>query len=124
MPSIGSAPPGSPRSPPSFLPNVPQLEKDYGRQHREEEERDGRPLPEVASVEPDLIGQRREEMGGVDGAPPREHVDDVEVAEREDRREQDHDGEDGLEERQCHVPEPAPAVRAVDLRRFALLTWN
>src|SRR5712692_2625511 len=83
----------------SFLSDVAELEEHDGRQHREEEERDGRPLPEVASVEADLVGERGEEVRGVDRTAAREHPHDVEVGEGENRRKQDHHGQDRLEQR-------------------------
>src|SRR5437763_1614133 len=63
----------------SLPPDVAELDEHDGRQHREEEERDGRPLPEIASVEADLIGERGEEVRGVDRAAAREHPHDVEI---------------------------------------------
>jgi len=55
-------------------------------------------------------------MRGVDGAAVREHVDDVEVAEREDGREEDDDGQDGLSigsvMYQKRAPGPAPSASA------------
>ena len=61
--------------------------------------------------------QRGEEVGRVDRPAVGEHVDDVEVAEGEDRREEHHDGEHRLEQRQGDVPEarasaPAPSASA------------
>src|SRR2546430_15833943 len=62
----------------SFLPDVAELEEHDGGQHREEEERDGRALTEVASVEADLVGERSEEVRGIDRtARSEEHTSEL-----------------------------------------------
>src|SRR5438876_8420793 len=108
----------------SFLPDVAELEEHDGGQHREEEERDGRALTEVASVEADLVGERSEEVRGVDRTAAREHPHDVEIGEGENRREQDHHRQDRPEQRQGDVAEAPPRTGAVDLGRLVVLAGN
>src|SRR5918911_1095903 len=83
----------STRSPRSLLPNEAKLQEHDERQHREQEERDGGALAEIAALQANLIRERREQVRGVHGAAAREDLHDVEVAEREDRREQHDDRE-------------------------------
>src|SRR5687767_13336262 len=72
----------------SLLPDVAELDEDDQGQQREQEERDRRALPEVAAGEPDLVRESGEEVRGVDRAAARQHLNDVEVGEREDGREE------------------------------------
>src|SRR5438876_884859 len=83
----------------SVPPDVTQLEEDDHGEHREEEERDRRSLAEVAALQADLIGERREQVRGVHGTAAREDLHDVEVAEREDGGEEDHHRQHRLEQR-------------------------
>src|SRR2546430_2240995 len=101
----------------SFLPDVAELEEHDGGQHREEEERDGRALTEVASVEADLVGERSEEVRGIDRTAAREHPHDVEVGEGENGREQDHHRQDRLEQPQGDAPATPPGAGAADRGR-------
>src|SRR4051794_23226337 len=74
-----------------FPPHGLQLRPHHEHEHREEIERDGRALANPSRLETYLAGEGSEEVGRVDGAAVGENVDDVELAEREDRREEDHD---------------------------------
>ena len=85
-PDAGAAAPGRGHGY-SFL-HVAELEEHHHRQEGEDEEGDRRALAEVAALEADLVGEGGEEMGRVDRAPAGQHLDDVEVAEGEDRREE------------------------------------
>src|SRR4029450_13495571 len=79
----------------SVLPDVAELKEDHRAEQGEDEERDGGALAQIAPVQPPLIGEGGEEMGGVHGAAAGEDVHDVEVGEREDGGEQDEDGRRG-----------------------------
>src|SRR5215510_12770587 len=87
----------------SLPPDVPKLEKHDAGEHRKQEERDSGALAEVAARQSDLVRERGEEVRRVDRTAAREYLDNIEVGEGEDRREQDHDGQNGLEQRQGHV---------------------
>src|SRR5207245_11186558 len=88
---------------------IAELDPYDDEEHREHEERDRRALAEEARGYADLIGVRRQEMGGVRGTSAGQDVDQLKVGERlDDREDDDHDG-DGLQERPRHVPEPLPA---------------
>src|SRR4029450_2280083 len=72
----------------SVLPDVAELKEDHRAEQGEDEERDGGALAQIAPVQPHLIGEGGEEMGGVQGAAAGEGVHEVEVREREEGREQ------------------------------------
>ncbi len=99
-------------------PQVAELEPDDDEEHGQHEQRDGRALAEQTGGDADLIGVRREEVGGIGRPAARQHVDELEVRERlNDREHHDHDGH-RLQERPRHVPEALPAVCAVERRRL------
>src|ERR671919_2419436 len=82
----------------SLPPDVTELQEDDRGQQGEQEERNGRALSEVAAAQALLIGQRGEEVRGVDGAAAGEHLHDVEVGEREDGGEEDDHGQHRFEQ--------------------------
>src|SRR5262252_5115073 len=97
----------------SIPPDVAELEEHECGEHREEEERDGRALTEVAPVEPDLVAERREEMRGVHRSAARQHLHDRKVREREDRGEENDDREHRLDEGQRDVAKAPPRAGPV-----------
>src|SRR5947209_13457524 len=70
---------------------IAELDPDDDEEHREHEERDRRALSEEARGYADLIGVRRQEMGGVRGTSAGQDVDQLEVGEGLDDRENDQD---------------------------------
>ena len=83
--------------------------------------RSAAPCPRLPPVSPIWYASVAKRCVRVDGPAARQHLDDVEVGEREDRREQDDDGEDRLEQRQRDVVEAAPRAGAVHLGRLVVL---
>src|SRR5262249_30809529 len=81
-----------------LLSHVAKLEEYHQGQAREDEEGDRATLSEVAALETDLVRHGSEEMGRVDRASARQHLDDIEVAEGEDRRKEDDHGQHRLDE--------------------------
>ena len=56
----------------------------------------------------------------VERSAARQHVDQLEIGEREQHRERHHDGDDRRQQRQRHVAELLPRRRAVEARRFVV----
>ena len=83
-------------------------------QDREHGERDRRALARQAGADADLIGVGREQLGGVGGPAAGQHVDELEVGEGLDDREQHHDHGHRQQQRPGHVPEALPWLGAVD----------
>ena len=80
--------------------------------------RQWRPLAEAASSDGPLIGQRRHQMCGVDRAPARDRVDELEVGEGEQHREGHDHRDDRRQHRKGDKAEPLPRTRAVERRRL------
>src|SRR5258706_3400332 len=72
---------------PSCRPLAQQVaaeQRDQRDQQRDHEDRDRDAAPPAELVERDLVGVRREDLGGGAGAASGHHVDDVEVVDGED----------------------------------------
>jgi len=72
-------------------------------------------MPE-AGADAELVGVGGEELGGVGRAPARQYVDELEVCEGLNDREQHDDQGHRQEQRPCHVPKALPGPRPVDRR--------
>ena len=94
--------------------DVEKLDDDDDEQHREHGERYRRALAQQARADADLIGVGGEELRGVCGSAAGQHVDELEIGEGLDHREQHHDHGDRQQQRPRHVPEALPGPRAVD----------
>src|SRR5882672_12877107 len=107
-----------------LLADEAELGPHHEGEEGEEVQRDGRPLADAPHLETEHPGQRGEEMGGVDRSAVGQDVDDIEVAEGEDGREEDDHCEDRLEKRERDVPEARVRVRAVRLGRLVELAGD
>ena len=72
------------------------------------------PSLKQAGADADLIGVGGEQVRGVGRSAAGHHVDDLEVGERLDHREQHHDHGHRQQQRPGDVPEPLPGLGAVD----------
>ena len=96
-------------------------QRDQRDQQRHHEDRDRHPAPPPELVERHLVGVGREHLGGGAGAAARHHVDDVEVVDGEDERQQHRHDDHVLEPGQRDVPEAAPGAGAVHRGRLVEL---
>jgi hypothetical protein len=109
---------------PPLLPRA-ALQAEIRHENRREQERhhcrrDCRAFAQAAAGNRTLERQRCHQVRRVQRSAARQHVDQLEIGEREQHGKGHHDGDDRRQQRQRHVAELLPRRRAVEARRLVI----